>query len=85
MRFCACEKKKRRKKSLYNRNVGPTKLVKVFSALYEKKTSLLEPVKKLNCLNDSGGTKLVKVYTAIRTKTSLAALVQKLNCLYEIG
>ena len=29
----------------------------------QTKTSLLEPVKKLNCLNDSGATKLVKVYT----------------------
>ena len=28
------------------------------------------PVKKLNCLNDSGPTKPVKVLTYIRTKTS---------------
>ena len=33
--FCACEEKKL--KSLYSRNVGPTKLVKVLSALYEQK------------------------------------------------
>ena len=32
LRFCACEEK-----SLYNRNVGFTKLVKVLSALYEQK------------------------------------------------
>ena len=35
LRFCACEEKKL--KSLYSRNVGPTKLVKVLSALYEQK------------------------------------------------
>ena len=34
-RFCACEEEKR--KSLYNGNVDPTKLVKVLSALYEQK------------------------------------------------
>ena len=33
LRFCACEEKKK-KKSLYNRNVGPTKPVKV---LYKEK------------------------------------------------
>ena len=32
LRFCACEEK-----SLYNRNVDVTKLVKVLSALYEQK------------------------------------------------
>ena len=30
-------KKKKKQKSLYNRNVGPTKLVNVLSALYEQK------------------------------------------------
>ena len=45
------------------------------------KTSLLQPVKKLNCLNDSGATKLVKVCTDMRTKCSLVAPVKKLNCL----
>ena len=35
LRFCACEEKKY--KSLSNGNVGPTKLVKVLSALYEQK------------------------------------------------
>ena len=49
------------------------------------KTSLLELVKKLNCLNDGGATKLVKVCIAVLTFTSLVALVKKLNCLYEIG
>ena len=34
-RFRACEEEKR--KSLYNGNVDPTKLVKVLSALYEQK------------------------------------------------
>ena len=41
------------------------------------------PVKKLNCLNDSGPTKLVKVLTYIQTKTSLVGLVKKLNCLND--
>ena len=34
-RFCACDEKKL--KSLYNGNVGLTKLIKVLSALYEQK------------------------------------------------
>ena len=34
LRFYACEEKN---KSLYNGNVDPTKLVKVLSALYERK------------------------------------------------
>ena len=45
------------------------------------KTSLLEPDKKLNYLNDSGAIKLVKVCTPIYTFTSLVAPVKKLNCL----
>ena len=59
------------------------------------KTSLLEPVKKLSCLNDSGTAKLVKVCTAIQTETSLrnrlknkavfTKSVKKRSCLYEIG
>ena len=42
------------------------------------------PVKKLSCLNDSGPTKLVKVHTAIRTKSSLVGPVKKLNYLSDI-
>ena len=42
------------------------------------------PVKKLSCLNDSGPTKLVKVQTAIRTKSSLVGPVKKLNYLSDI-
>ena len=34
LRFCACEEKKQ--KSLYNRNVGPTKPVKVLFTLYKQ-------------------------------------------------
>ena len=49
------------------------------------KISLLEPVKKLNCHNDSGDIKLVKVCTLIQTFTSLVALVKKLNRFYRIG
>ena len=49
------------------------------------KTSLLEPVKKLSCLNESGTAKLVKVCTAIQTETSLVLPVKKQSCLYEIG
>ena len=41
------------------------------------------PVKKLRSLNDSGPTKLVKVYTYIRTKTSLVGPVKKLSCLND--
>ena len=80
MRFCACQVK-----SLYNRNVGFTKLVKVLSALYEQKLVDQNPIKKQNYLNDSGATKLVKVWTPIHNFTSLVAPVKKLNCLYEIG
>ena len=47
------------------------------------KTSLLGPVKKLSCLNDSCPTKLVKVNTSIRKKTSLVGPVKKLNCLND--
>ena len=78
--FCACEEK-----SLYNGNVGSTKLVKVLSALYEQKLVYWNPVKKQNYLNDSGATKLVKVCAPIHTFTSLVAPVKKLNCLCEIG
>ena len=42
------------------------------------------PVKKLNCLNGSGPTKLVKVNTAIQTKSSLLGPVKKLNYLNDI-
>ena len=55
------------KKSLYNENVGLTKLVKVLSALYEQKLVYQNPVKKQNYLNDSGPTKLVNVLTYIQT------------------
>ena len=55
LRFCACEEK-----SLYNRNVDVTKLVKVLSALYEQKLVYQNPDKKQNYLNDSGATKLAK-------------------------
>ena len=41
-------------------------------------------VKKLRCLNDSGPTKLVKVHTAIRTKSSLAGPVKKLSYFNDI-
>ena len=41
------------------------------------------PVKKLNCLNDSGPTKIVKVLSYIRTKTSSVGPVKKLNCLND--
>ena len=40
-------------------------------------------VKKLDCLNDSGPTKLVKVHTAIRTKSSLVGPIKKLNYLND--
>ena len=80
LRFCVCEAK-----SLFNGNVSPTKLVKVLSAPCEQKVVYYNPVKKLNYLNDSGATKLVKVCTPIHAFTSLAAPVKKLNCLNEIG
>ena len=40
-------------------------------------------VKKLSCRNDSGPTKLVKIHTAIRTKSNLVGLVKKLNNLND--
>ena len=43
-----------------NRNVNPTKLVNVLSALFEQKLVYQNPVRKQNYLNDSGATKLVK-------------------------
>ena len=55
-----CLRRKKKQKSLYNENVGLTKLIKVLSALYEQKLVYQNPVKKLNYLNDSGATKLVK-------------------------
>ena len=70
--------------SLYNRNVGPTKLVKVLSALYKQKLVYLNPVKKQNYLNKSGATKLVDACTPIQASADLAAPVKKLNCLNEI-
>ena len=42
------------------------------------------PVKRLNCLNGSGPTKLVKVHTAMRIKSSLLGSVKKLNYLNDI-
>ena len=75
---------KKKKQSLYNRNVGPTKLVKAFSALYKQKLVYQNPVKKQNYLNDSGATKLVQVCTPIQAYASLVAPVKKLNCLYEL-
>ena len=72
-------------KSLYNRNVGPTKLVKVLSALYKQKLVYQNPVKKQNYLNNSGAIKLVNVYTPIQAFANLAAPVKKLNCLNEIS
>ena len=36
---------------------------------------------EINCLNDNGPTKLVKLFTYIQTKTSLLGPVKKLNCL----
>ena len=38
---------------------------------------------EINFLNDSGPTKLVKVFTYIQTKTSLLGPVKKLNCLND--
>ena len=55
LRFCAWEE------NLYNEKVGPNKLVKVLSALYEQKLVYQNPVKKQNYLNDSGPTKAVNV------------------------
>ena len=74
LRFCACEEK------CWSHLTSKSTFCSI-----QAKTSLLEPVKKLNCLNDSGATKLVKVCTAIRTKISLVAPVKKLNCFYEIS
>ena len=51
-----CLRRKKKQKSLYNGNVGLTKLIKVLSALYEQKLVYQNPVKK----HDSGATKLVK-------------------------
>ena len=63
------------KKSLYNENVGLTKLAKVLSALYEQKLVYQNPVKKQNYLNDSGPTKVVNVLTYIRTKHTIVGPV----------
>ena len=42
-------------------------------------------VKKLSCLlNDTGSTKLVKIHTAIRTKSSVVRLAKKLTYLNDI-
>ena len=76
LRFCVCEEK-----SLYNRNVGPNKPVEV---LYEQKLVYQNPVKSQNYIIYSGPTKLVKVHTAIRTKSSLVRPVKNLNCLNDI-
>ena len=51
------------KKSLYNRNVGPTKPVP-----YEQKLVYENPVKKQKYLNYTDPTKVVNVLTYIRTK-----------------
>ena len=59
LRICAWEKKKKQK-SIYNGNVGLTKLIKVLSALYKQKLVYQNPVKKQSYLNDSGATKLLK-------------------------
>ena len=45
--------------SLYNRNIAPTKKVKVVSALYKENVVYQNPIKNQNYLNDSGATKLV--------------------------
>ena len=49
------------------------------------KTSLLEPVTKLSCLNNRGTAKLAKVCTLIHTFTNLVVPAKKLKCLYKIG
>ena len=41
-------------------------------------------VKKLSCLNDTGSTKLVKIHTAIQTKSSIVRLAKKLTYLNDI-
>ena len=77
--------RRKKQKSIYNGNVGFTKLVKVLSALCEQKPVYQNPVKKQNYLNDSGATKLVKACTPpMHTFTSLVAPAKKLNCLCEI-
>ena len=60
-------------KSLYMRNVGLTKPVKV---LYVQKLVYWNPVKNQNYLKYTGPTKLGKVNTAIRTKSSLVGPVK---------
>ena len=54
LRFCARDEKKQ---NSYNGNIGLTKLVKVLFTQYEQKLVYQNPVKKQNCLNDSGATK----------------------------
>ena len=63
LHFCACKGNKQ--KSLYNGNVVFTKLVKVLSALYKQKLFYLNPVKKQNYLNDSGGPKKKKIFNTL--------------------
>ena len=69
-------------------------LVKVLSALYEKKLVSWNPVKKQNYLNNSGPTKDVNVLPYQKTKRPLVETVKKpnrlnelrkLNCLDKIG
>ena len=59
-------------------------LVKVLSALYEKKLVSWNPVKKQNYLNNSGRTKDVNELPYQKTKRPLGETVKKLNRLNEL-
>ena len=59
-------------------------LVKVLSALYEKKLVSWNPVKNQNYLNNSGRTKDVNELPYQKTKRPLGETVKKLNRLNEL-
>ena len=68
----------------YDKILHPQKAQKEYQAPKHSFKLLIFLVKKLSCLNDSGATKLVKVHTAIQTKSSLVGPVRKLNYLNDI-
>ena len=68
----------------YDKILHAQKARKEYKAPKDSFKLFIFSVKKLSCLNDSGLTKLVKVHTAIRTKSSLVGPVKKLNYLNYI-
>ena len=66
----------------YDKILHAQKTQKEYKAPKDSFKLFIFSVKKLSCVNDSGPTKLVKVHTAIQTKSSLVGPVKKTELSY---